>query len=119
MHIILCVTTEARRLEILVIEGTFVASGAFRLHVFATQREFCIPVVVEDDALPILCRVTAITFGAKAPLMAFLVVIDFMTCVTVRFQFFFIEPSLMASRAFGKAVFSAQRKISALIVVKK
>ena len=70
MDIILFVTTEASGFEILVIEGTFVTSSAFRLHVFTPQREFCITVVVEDDAFPIASRVAAVTFGAKAPLMA-------------------------------------------------
>ena len=119
MDIILFVTTEARGFEILVIEGTFVTSCTFRLHVFTPQREFCITVVVEDDAFPIPFRVAVTTFGAKAPLVAFLIIVHLMTRVTVRLKFFLIEPSLMAGCAFGKSVFATQRKVSAPIVVKK
>lgn len=119
MDIVLLVTTEAGGLEILVIEGTFVTSCAFRLHVFTPQREFCITVVVEGDAFPIPCRVAAVTSGAKVSPMAFIVIVGLMTGVTARFQFFFIEQSLVAGRTFGQAVFAAQRKVSALIVIEK
>ena len=119
MDIILFVATEAGRLEILLIEGTFVASCAFRLCMFTPQREFGITVVVECDAFPILCRMAVTTFGAKASLMAFLVIVDLMAAVTARFQFFLIEESLMASRTFGQSVFASQREVSALIVIEK
>ena len=79
MNIVLFVATEARGLEILVIERAFVTSCAFRPCVFATQREFCITVVVEDDVFPISCRVAVATFGAKAPLMTVLVIVHFVT----------------------------------------
>jgi hypothetical protein len=107
MNIILFVTTEAGGLEVLLIERALVTSCAFRLHVFAPQREFCITIVVEDDAFPIPFRVAVATFGAKAPLMAFLVIVGLMTGVTFCLQFFFIEHSLMASGTFGEAMFSA------------
>lgn len=119
MGIILFVTTEAGGLEVLLIESTFVTSCAFRLRVFAPQREFCITIMVEDDAFPIASRVAIFTLGAKAPLMAFFVIVSLMTGVTVRLQFFVIEHPLMASGTFGEAMFSAQREVSAFVMVKK
>ena len=119
MDIILLMTTEAGRLEVLLIENAFVTSSALRLYVFATQRKSCITIVIEDNAFPIPRRVTVIAFGAETPLMAFLVIVTPMARVTGGFQFFFIEEPLMTGHAFGEAVFAAQGEVSALIVVKK
>jgi hypothetical protein len=106
MGIILFMTAKAGRLKTLLVKDTLMTSRAFCLPVFAAQGEFCMTVVVEGDAFPVPRRVTAVTLGAEAPLMAFLVIVILMTCVTVRFQFFFIERPLMAGRAFRESVFS-------------
>lgn len=72
---------------------------------FATQGKLGVAVMIKGEAFPISRRVTAVTLDTVAPLVPVLVIVTLMTCVTVGFQFFFIEPPFVAGRAFREAVF--------------
>jgi hypothetical protein len=108
VRIVLFVTTNAVSLEFFLIKDALMAVFTLYFPVFATQRIVRTPIMVEHDPLPVPRRVTGFTLFSPLALVTFLVVVTFVTCVTVRFQFHFVfvEGLLVAGSALRTSMFS-------------
>jgi hypothetical protein len=117
--VVLLVTGDALGLGFFPVQESGVTGLALDLGMLATQRVFRIAVVIEANRRPVFLDVAGLALVAETALVALAVVVLAVAGNALRRRLFPIQETAMAGRAFGEAVFAAQRVFGVLVVVER
>jgi hypothetical protein len=119
MLVVLFVTRNAGRFQLVLVQIPLVASGTFHWRTMLTQqREFGLLVVIEQDFFPVTLDVATLALGTEVTLVH-LVVILFVARHTSRLQLVFVQIALVATYALDLFMFTVQRILGLLGVIKQ